>query len=443
MVGRNVGPEHPEAVELAEFIRGKLEEPKARLIVKHLLLGCPDCSATVEPEAEALLPGRALRAPSDGAEYEPSIDKAFETAQRHWYALQNGQRLAESDLALPEELPAPWVGREGEERCHALLKASWKLRYNDPGAMVALATLATAEAEQTAAGRLDDPVLIDLLAKSWAELGNAHRVTNNLQDAELALRRAALCLGEGSGDPRLRARVLDRAASLLTDQRRFKEAGRLLDEVYAIHQTLGDPHLAGRALISKGTSHSYAEECEQGVRLIAAGLGLIEPRTDPSLVFSAIHTLIDLTVRQERFAEARRLLHLSRRLYTEHAGSLNLLKRRWLEGKIAAGLGDLANAETDLLAVRQGFALQRMPYTVAVASLDLATLYLRQGRTQETRRLVEETLATFQALSIRREAIAALLVLNRALERERATLDLMRAVTTRVRRGADGPTRRS
>lgn len=443
MVGKSADQEHPPAVELAEFIRGKLEEPKARLVVKHLLLGCPDCSATVEPDAEALLPGRTLRPPSDGAEYEPAIDKAFATAQRHWYALQNGRRLAESDLALPEELPAPWVGREGEERCHALLKASWKLRYNAPAAMVALATLATAEAEQAAAGRLDDPALVDLLAKSWAELGNAHRVTNNLQDAELALRRATLCLGEGSGDPRLRARVLDRASSLLTDQRRFKEAGQLLDEVYAIHQTLDDPHMAGRALISKGTSHSYAGECGQGVRLIAAGLRLIEPRTDPSLVFSAIHTLIDLTVRQERFAEARRLLHLSRRLYAEHAGSLNLLKRRWLEGTIAAGLGDLANAETDLLAVRKGFALQRMPHTAAIASLDLATLYLRQGRTRETRRLVEETLATFQALSIRREAIAALLVLNRALERERATLGLMRAVTIRVRRVADDPTRRS
>jgi tetratricopeptide (TPR) repeat protein len=443
MVGKSVPEEHPEAVELAEFIRGKLDEPKARFVVKHLLLGCPGCGAMVEPEARLLLPGHALRPPSDGAEYEPPIDRAFKTAERHWQALQSGQRLAETDLALPEELPAPWVGREGEERCHALLKASWKLRYSDPAAMVALATLATAEAEQTAAGRLDDPALIDLLAKSWTELGNAHRVTNNLQDAELALRRAALCLAEGSGDPRLRARVLDRISSLLTDQRHFKEAGQLLDEVYAIHQKLGDPHMAGRALISKGTSHSYAEESEQGMRLIAAGLGLIEPRTDPSLVFSAIHTLIDLTVRQERFAEAQRLLHLSRRLYAEHAGSLNLLKRRWLEGKIAAGLGDLATAEGDLLAVREGFAMQRLPYTVAIASLDLATVYLRQGRTRETRRLVEETLATFRVLDIRREAIAALLVLNRALERERATLGLMRAVTARVRRVADGPTRRS
>jgi len=238
MVGKSVAEGHPEAVELAELIRGKLDKPTARSVVKHLLLGCPECGAAVEPEAELLLPGRALRPPSDEAKYDSPIGKAFATAQRHWQALQSGQRLAETDLALPEELPAPWIGREGEERCHALLKASWKLRYNDPAAMVALATLATAEAEQSAAGRLDEPSLVDLLAKSWAELGNAHRVTNNLQDAELALRRAALCLAEGSGDPRLRARVLDRISSLLTDQRRFKEAGQLLDEVYAIHQEL-------------------------------------------------------------------------------------------------------------------------------------------------------------------------------------------------------------
>lgn len=429
---------HPDSGELASLAYGSLEKQKAKGVIKHLLRGCTRCAVQVAPEAELLLPQRSRRPIGDGTEYEPPIERAFDKARLHWRSLVTGQELVEEPAQ--EGGPAPWTPGEGEERCKALLLASWKQRYSDPSAMVALASLAAAEAEKrTEMSPEPDASRFDALAEAWAELGNAHRVNNDLREAEISLCHAACYAARGTRSPAVIARILDRTASLCTDQRRFKEAAELLDRVHALYREAGDLHLAGRAWISKGTSRSYAEDAEQGLRLIGAGLGLIDPRRDPSLVFSAVHTLIDITVRQERFAEARRLLALSRRLYVEHAGILNLLKRRWHEGKIAAGLGSLAEAEADFLAVRAGFAEHRMPYTVAIVSLDLATLYLRQGRLEETRELVEQTLATFRSLGIRREAIAALLVLHRALGRQKATLDLMYLVTARIRRVADGP----
>jgi tetratricopeptide (TPR) repeat protein len=437
MVASDPAESHPDSGKLAILVYGNLEKRQAKDVIKHLLRGCPQCAREVAPEAELLLPQNAPRPAGDGGEYESPIERAFDKARLHWRSLKTGQTLAESEAVALSGAP-PWA--EGERRSQALLLASWKQRYNDPAAMVALASLAAAEAEAKAAmSPVPEPHLSDGLAEAWAELGNAHRVNNNLKEAELSLRHASRYAGQGTGSPAVVARVFDRTASLFTDQRKFREAAELLDRVHAIYREAGDLHLAGRAWISKGTSRSYAEDADQGLRLIGAGLSLIDPRRDPSLVFSAIHTLIDITVRQERFREAQRLLRLSRRLYAEHAGTLNLLKRRWLEGKIAAGLGSPEVAEADFLAVREGFAEHRMPYTVAIVSLDLASLYLRRGSLEETRRLVEETLATFRSLGIRREAIAALLVLHRALERQKATLGLMRLVTARIRRVADGP----
>ena len=44
---------------------------------------------------------------------------------------------------------------------------------------------------------------------------------------------------------------------------------------------------------------------------------------------------------------------------------------------------------------------------VALASMDLAVVYLRQGRTDEIKRLAVEMLTIFRSLHIHREAIAS------------------------------------
>lgn len=84
------------------------------------------------------------------------------------------------------------------------------------------------------------------------------------------------------------------------------------------------------------------------------------------------------------------------------------LRPLWLQADIAAGRGDLAAAERDYLATRDGFISQGIGYDAAMASLDLAVLYLRQGRTAEVRRLAEEMLPLFEAQDVHREALAAL-----------------------------------
>ncbi|MDP9119754.1 MAG: hypothetical protein M3O15_00005, partial [Acidobacteriota bacterium] len=281
----------------------------------------------------------------------------------------------------------------------------------------------------------------DLRARAWAELGNAHRLGDDFIHAERDFACAMGHAEKGTGNPLLLARIMDLTASLYTDQRRFREAFHLLDWVHAIYRANGELHLAGRALLSKGLSMGYGNDYEEGIRLLAAGLELVDRRGEPELVLGAVHNLVWFLVESGHLKEGRRLLWWSRQLYARHGDLLLSIKVRWIEGKIAAGLGDFDDAEIAFWEARDGFEDLHRPYDVAVISLNLAAVWLAQGRNQEVREMVGELLATFRNLGIRREAIASLLVLQRAVDRERVTQHLVRSVAARLQRLEPGSTR--
>jgi len=308
------------------------------------------------------------------------------------------------------------------------------MRYQDPMGMLDMAVVAVALSDRLDPQDYGEGAVFDLHARAWAELGNARRVNDDLVDAERDFQFAALLAQQGTGDQLLLARVLDLTASLYRAQRRFEEAYQLLDAVYAIHLDRRDFHLAGKALINKGLAKGYANEPEEGIVLLCGGINWVDAEKDPRLHLAAVHNLILLHVETERYAEARNLVRSNRDLYTRLGDGMLCLKLRWVEGKISAGLGDLGLAETALREVRSAFAERGLPYDTALASFDLAALCLRQGRTGEVIQLVEEVLATFRALGIGREAIAALMMLKEAVATERGTLDLVRRVAARFSR---------
>jgi tetratricopeptide (TPR) repeat protein len=440
---------HPTPGALEAFLRGALSIGETKLVIAHLLGGCSQCRQAMEPAAQSLFfPGRE-EADGNGAEYDFPIFRAINQARRHSAERERFESAPTEAPAAPASKPsktreepvgvAPHIasGLRSPEGCEALLAASRELRHQDPEGMVFLAALAVGVAERLdsqASSAAAAAAVSDLRARSWAELGNARRVGNDLAGAEAALERSLAAAEEGSGDPLLLARLLDLTASLYSDQRRFERAFQLLDTVHQIYCRQGELHLAGRALISKGISYILNNDPEEALQLIASGLASIDRRRDPALVLAAVHGIIDITVRLERFEEAENLLRTSRRLYYEYADELNFLKLRWVEGKISAGLNNLARAEAAFQEVRDGFRAHEMPYHLAVASLDLAGVWLAQGRTAEMREVVEEVVKTFQAFGIHREAIAAVLMLQEAVVTERATAALLRTVASQLQR---------
>ncbi|HKH49846.1 MAG TPA: hypothetical protein VKM72_34770 [Thermoanaerobaculia bacterium] len=327
----------------------------------------------------------------------------------------------------------PW-NRGGAQKwglCESLLARSQACRHHDPEQMVLLAERAAAIAADLDPFTYGPELTSDLRARCLAELGNAHRVADDIEGAERALRSATQESARGTQDPLLLARIMDLTASLRGAQRRFGEALELLDAVYRLYESHGDRHNAGRALISKGLYTGYDNDPEEAVRLLSAGLTLIHPASDSKLVISAVHNLITFLADCGRFREAQRLLRRARPAYDAEGDRLNLIKLRWLEGKIAAGLGRLGRAEQLLGQASQELEAAGLHYHAAVASLDLAAVWLSQGKTAETRALVEELVTTFRARRIAREALAALVLLRKAFDRDGGTepLELLRAVS--------------
>jgi tetratricopeptide (TPR) repeat protein len=413
-------PKHPARETLRRFLHARLPGPAMKAVVEHLLHGCGHCRKRLTALAGGLFHPGLTEAPSGGQQYSRAITAALRRAQ----AAVEVRRGGAPKPALEERLAV----------YHRCLEESRKLRETNLKEMMWAAQWAVF----TAAGFQPEDFLpgvaYDLRARAWAELGNACRITEEFAEAEEAFENAMLYLWGGSGqNEALRAQLLDLYASLDRAQRRFEQAFSRLDEVYEIYVKLGDFHMAGRALVNKGLATMYANEPEAAIPLIRSGLNWLEPGRDPGLYLIAVHNLADAYVRVDQFEPGRALIAEHQALYIQHAGPLFLLRLRWNEGKIAAGLEEPAIAETIFEQVRQAFADRELAFDSALVSLDLAALLLEQGRTHEVAVLATEMVATFRRLGIRREAIAALLLFERAATQERATLALLRHVAARLR----------
>ncbi|MES1210810.1 MAG: hypothetical protein ABUL63_00620, partial [Acidobacteriota bacterium] len=366
--------------------------------------------------------------------------KAFAAARRYACSIRQERLEAQRDLEeLPlREVPAPRPidsrerGRRDWERCERLLVQARELRRNHPPAAVAATSMAVCLAERIPADLKGARELADLQARTLAERGNARRVADDLSGAESDLARALDRAGRGTESPALMANLLDLTASLRIDQRRFDEASRLLDWVHFIYLELGDRHEAGRALISKSNAASYALDLQKAIRLLAMGLQLIDTEREPHLVLTGIHNLAYHLIDDNRVEEARQLMRENRPLYDTHGGRVDRLKARWLEGRIAFLQQDAGEAETAFQEVRAGFEEAEITYDIALVSLELAEIWLAQGRTEEILGLLDNTLSVFRSKGIRREAIAALLLLRESLCQQSVTVDLLRKTVSRL-----------
>ncbi|HEX2644945.1 MAG TPA: hypothetical protein VHU81_18245 [Thermoanaerobaculia bacterium] len=401
--------DHPAPAELERFAAGTLSASARMRILLHLVSGCEACLGWIRPPAE-ILESKAPGAESD--EYDAAIDRALAAVLRQRRALRR----------------EPAEAREIRASVERLLAESWDLRYDDPRKMVRKAELAVLAARRLAPPPQGRAVAADLQARTWAELGNAFRVADELKRADQALSQAMTLWEHGSGDPLLLARLADFTASLCCDQRRFAAAFELLGQARRIYEEQGDRHLAGRTLITMSYIASCAAEPEQALRYLMQGLPMIDSRRDANLLAVALKNLVLYKVECGQFAEAKHCYETFQRDRVLPQDPLSQLKLRWIEGKIFLGLAETAPAEAAFLEVRQGFLDQDLPYEAGLASLDLAIAWLYKNKTGRVQTLLQETYQIFSALEIDREAVAAVLLLVQASGAEQITVKLVKSV---------------
>ncbi len=396
--------EHPDSDVFVRMTRGTATPEETRAAVRHLLQGCKVCAQrAAAPPEKANYEGVFKRLETRG------IDRAIAQA-RHLEKEREEARLLHAELLRQEAVQG--LSQVHSTRryaslalCELLLQTARDLGVDDPPRARRAAELAVHVAEQLDLGPYGSPVVQDLRAIAWAYLADTARVQADLQLARNAMDTAELLLDQGSGDPLVRAELLGFQASLLTYSGRFDEALPLLNRVASIWRRAGDRHQLGRTLIKKGTVLGNAGESAAAVRLIRRGMDLIEPTREPRLLVCATHNYIWFLQESGKTGSVAGCLHGARLLYQRAGDRRDLGRLRWLEGKIATG----KTAETALLAARDALAREGLAYEAALAAMDLAAHYAREGRGPDMRRQTHQMLPLFRSSDMYQETLVALL----------------------------------
>lgn len=419
---------HPPQDRLRAFVLGELERAEGKEVAAHLLR-CRACLAAAIPLGQPLFaPG-----PVDSAKYDLPIAR-FRAALRREFGRQRRAGAATapprpSTEALLAGLlpPGPRLGEGAWRRCERRLAASWKARHDDPEAMLQDAGAARLVAERIEPATRGPRALADLQARALVALGNARRVGDDPHGAEIDLLDALVRFEAGTGDPLILAEILDRLGVLYRYQRRFAEARDVLGWAFRLYEREGKRHEAGVALVHLGLAAMYAPAPREAADHFLAALPRLDSVREPRAIPGCLHNLAWTWADCGRFEEARDLVWQSRAAFAMDPHPLNQVKRLWLDGRIAAGLGHPGRAERCFLEVRKTFLARKLPYTAAVAALDLAILWLERGRTAQARALVAETLETFGLLGIAREALMAVALLSHALSQDCLTVAILQS----------------
>jgi len=320
--------------------------------------------------------------------------------------------------------------------CERVARESIHAAPNHPREALELAELALLIAELVPGGAL---FRSQLESYAWAHVGNGRHVCNDLPGADEAIAHARKLWKVGAGGD---SGLLNEAwlpgleASLRRSQRRFPEALKRIEEALALDQK---GELKGEILLTKARIHETLGDPVASAAALTEAAPLIDPSRQPRNAFGLRFNLLVALCNLQCFAEAETKLSEVRELAERLGGELDLTRLVWLEGKVAAGLGRTAEAETAFRQARQVFERRELTVNYALVSLELALVLLEQGRTGEVRTLAEEMLVIFQAQQVEREALAALRLFCDAAKQETATVELARQVVKYLYRAQHDP----
>jgi tetratricopeptide (TPR) repeat protein len=276
----------------------------------------------------------------------------------------------------------------------------------------------------------------------WAHAANARRVANDHAGADQAFVRA-WNLWRAGADPQgllPEWRLFDLEASLRRAERRFEKALELLDRARA--GCGGDPLAVGRILLKKEHVLDQMGNPWGSLKALDEAAPFVESSGDQRLRFAFCFKRANSLSHLERFDEAAALLPEVREMAVQQANELDLLRVMWLTAKADAGQGRMEEAVAGLEQVCREFAARELPYDAALASLDLAVLYLKESRTAAVRDLALAMGRIFKMKGIDREALAAFSLFCDAARQEIATVELARRVRAEmkeIRRSASSP----
>lgn len=398
----------------------------ARVGLEHLTALCPCCEREVRAWKEELPGGGGLLDPVLAvpllAAAAPKIEQAEKKAARDFVellGLPTGERLARVARSRSRFRGPALVRR--------LLRASRESLLEDFESAYHLAALALSIANRSAQ-------TFDLHVLAAAAMGNACRAHGDFCTAERHFEYVRFLLhSQDVTDLAVLAEVDDLEGSLRKDQRRFEEAEDLLERAYALYRLAGREDKCTKVKVILADVHFYRGDLHRAISTLAIALRKLLPDTEIYDYLCARHNLAWYLMSGERYEEAIEIFDEDAELFERYGRPVGKIRRCWLEGMIAAGIGHEEEAEAALLATRDGFIEKALGFDAAMVSMDLAALYLRAGRVGEVRSLAESMIPIFQSQDIHREALAALIMFQEAARREAVTLAFVERLATYLR----------
>lgn len=423
-----------------QWLEGGCSDERARQTAGRLLALLVEEGPDVAPDGEYL---RSKLPTASTQEYERVVDRAIARAKQAHARLAEERRsygpalraFTSSTSAVSTDIP----GSETWAFVHGLTIETWEVDHPDPPRAVELATRGVELAMALDESEYGQRRTQDLRALAYAKLGNVLRIQSEFREAEIAFSQATQHRLSGTGDPLVRARIQLAELSFYGSLEKFDEAFALADRIAAIARRFDDEQLLGRVLLTRAYFESNAGHTTQALRLSRQALRHIDAFQEPRLVLVAWHNLILTLTYEDRYEEAADRLPDLRSLHEKFGNRLDRLRFQWVEGRIDLAMGRQRRGEEALERVRTSFIEAGVGFEAALVSLDLAHAYAKQKRSDDMRRLAEQMIPIFESRDMHREAIAALLVFQRATEMDRVNVRFVEELASFLRRSRGNP----
>jgi tetratricopeptide (TPR) repeat protein len=420
---------HVSAESMQLYLTQQATRAESRRILAHLIRGCPPCADLART---LLTDGVGGWYPAAGKPAtEDMLDDLFERVSAA--STENARRLAVEKLqgwgqwaALEPFSPEARALRVMDDPAmhtwglhQRLIEASRWYNRLDPQEAVNIVKLAIMVGDLIDPARLGgEEARRDLLAESYALLGDSQRLAADFEASRLSFNEAWQHQEMGTGSAYIKAYITRLEAHWKIDMGEFEAAAAALEKALGYYRALGDTSQEGRALVKMGVAVGYVDAA-QGVRHLRRALHLLDGKREPRVWLCAQHDLAWFMAEAGDAKEALRILEDTRRLYRQFPDEHTQLRLHWLEAKIAHHIGKVDEAAHILRQLWDEFRARDLRHELLMVTLDLAEVLVALGDLDEAAALARQFFPIMTAWSAHRYALAAWLLLREALELRR------------------------
>jgi tetratricopeptide (TPR) repeat protein len=173
-------------------------------------------------------------------------------------------------------------------------------------------------------------------------------------------------------------------------------------------------------LIQKATTLSRAGDYELAIKVAQQAGPHLDAVREPRQPFLQRFTLANCLCHLDRYEEAEPLVGKAEGLVKELGNELDEVRTHWLRGKVCLGLGERERAMELLSGVREHFRREEIAYDYSLATLELTTIHLEEGRTGLVKAMAAEMVWIFDSQQVHEGALAALTLFCQAAQKEEA-----------------------